>query len=135
MTTPTGADVRTEVPGSLTFAGMMMILVGTFHLLQGILALVDEDFYVAKRDYLFEFDLTSWGWVHAVSGVVIALAGAVLMSGDKRARPVVAALAVLSLLVSFVWLPFYPFWGLTVIAFDLFVLRELLMHGHDMPPA
>lgn len=134
MSTRTSTDVRTEVPGSLTFVGMLMILVGTFHLLQGIVALVDDDFYVTKQDYLFQFDLTSWGWVHVVSGVVIALAGAALIYGERRARPVVAVLAALSMLVSFVWLPYYPFWGLTVIAFNLFVLRELLMHGHDMPP-
>jgi hypothetical protein len=123
------------VPGSLVFGGMMMLLVGGFHLMQGLVALVNDDFYVPKQDYLFDFDLTSWGWIHVLAGVVIALAGAALMSGDRRARPVVAVLAALSMLVSFVWLPYYPFWGLTVIAFDLFVLRELLMHGHDMPPA
>jgi hypothetical protein len=133
--TSTSTDVKTEVPGTLVFSGMMMMLVGAFHLLMGVVALVDDDFYVAKQEYLFEFDLTSWGWVHAVAGVVIALAGAALMHGDRRARPVVAVLAALSMLVSFAWLPYYPFWGLTVIAFDLFVLRELLMHGHDMPPA
>ncbi len=135
MTTRAGTAVTTEVPGSLVFSGMMMMLVGAFHLLMGIVALVDDDFYVTKQDYLFEFDLTSWGWVHVVSGGVIALAGAGLMSGNKKARPVVAVLAALSMLVSFAWLPYYPFWGLTVIAFNLFVLRELLMHGHDMPPA
>ena len=133
MTTRTGTGVTTEVPGSLVFSGMMMMLVGAFHLLMGIVALVDDDFYVTKQEYLFEFDLTSWGWVHMLSGVVIALAGAALMYGDRRARPVVAVLAALSMLVSFVWLPYYPIWGLTVIAFDLFVLRELLVHSHDMP--
>ena len=113
--------VTEQVPGTMTFAGMLMILAGALHLVQGLVALVNDDFYVTGEEYMFRFDLTSWGWIHLVGGLAVALVGAALIAGRPWAGMTAVVVAALSILVNFLWMPYYPLWSLTVIAFDVFV--------------
>ena len=48
------------------------------------------------------------------------------------ARTVAVVLAGLSILANFLWIPYYPVWSLTVIAFDVFVIWALVAHGRDV---
>jgi hypothetical protein len=127
---PTGPSP--SVYGGIVFAGMLMILSGTFQLIQGLVALFNDDFYVTGQEYVFRFDLTTWGWIHLVVGTVVALAGAALLSGRLWARTVAVVLAGLSILANFLWLPYYPIWSLTVMAFDVFVIWAVVAHGRDV---
>src|SRR5687767_15039369 len=70
------------------FAAIMMIMSGTFQALAGLVAIFENEFYVATRNYLFQFDATSWGWIHLVVGLVVAFAGWGLLSGRTWARVV-----------------------------------------------
>jgi hypothetical protein len=118
-----------QTPGALTFAAMLMILAGTFHLVQGLVALVNDDFYVTGQEYLFRFDLTTWGWIHLLAGVAVVLVGIGLINGAAWAEIPTVVLAAVSVLASFLWMPYYPIWSLTVIAFDVFVIWALVSHG------
>ncbi|HEX6486151.1 MAG TPA: hypothetical protein VF012_05535 [Nocardioidaceae bacterium] len=122
----------TDAYGGVVFAAMLMILAGTFQAVQGLVALVNDDFYVTGEEYIFRFDLTTWGWVHLVLGVIVGLAGAALLRGAVWARIVAVVLAGLSILANFLWIPHYPVWSLTVIAFDVFVIWALVVHGRDV---
>ena len=61
-----GSRVREQPPGwavgFIVFAAVMMIMSGVFQALAGLIAIFENEFYVAARKYLFEFDVTSWGW-------------------------------------------------------------------------
>ncbi|HEU4947657.1 MAG TPA: hypothetical protein VFT31_10925 [Kribbella sp.] len=118
--------------GLIAFAGILMVLSGSFHALQGIVALANDKFFVVGKDYVFEFDTTGWGWIHLIAGIVVALAGIALFRGSTWARTVAVIVACLSIIASFLWMPFYPFWNLTVIAFDIFVIWAVTMHGRDI---
>ncbi|MGW3648968.1 DUF7144 family membrane protein, partial [Streptomyces sp. NPDC000878] len=59
--------------GWLVFAGVLMIFGGLMTLFAGIAAIANDDVFVTTRNYVFEFDLTSWGWIHLILGVVITL--------------------------------------------------------------
>ena len=118
--------------GGIVFAAMLMILAGIMQFLQGLVALVNDDFYVRGSEYVFRFDLTTWGWIHVVTGLVLAFAGAALMRGVVWARTLAMVIAGLSILANFLWLPYYPVWSLTVMAFDLFVMWALIAHGRDV---
>lgn len=129
---PAPTDRSPAAYGGVVFAAMLMILAGTFQAVQGLVALVNDDFYVTGEEYIFRFDLTTWGWVHLVLGVIVGLAGAALLRGAVWARTVAVVLAGLSILANFLWLPHYPVWSLTVIAFDVFVIWALVVHGRDV---
>jgi hypothetical protein len=118
--------------GFILFAGIMMIMAGIFQAFAGLVALFENEFYVATRNYLFEFDATTWGWIHLLGGAVVALAGFAVMRGRTWGRVVGITLAVLSAIVNFAFIPYYPFWSLTVIALDIFVIWALAAHGRDV---
>lgn len=125
-------DYSAAAVGVTVFAGMMMVLSGTLQAVQGIVALANDTFYVVGSEYVFEFDVTTWGWIHLVMGIIVALAGAGLFQGATWARAVAVVVASVSIIANFLWMPYYPIWSLTVIGFDVFVIWAATMHGRDI---
>ena len=118
--------------GFILFAGLMMIMVGIWQALQGLIAIFENEFYVATRNYLFQFDATTWGWTHLILGLVVAFAGWGLLSGRTWARTVAIILALLSAIANFAFIPYYPFWSLLIITLDIFVIWAVAAHGGAM---
>lgn len=94
--------------GFINFAGVVLIVAGIFHVIQGIVGLADNDFYVVSQKWVFQFNVTTWGWVHILIGIIAILAGAGLFSGAVWARTVAVIVAGISIIANFVWLPYYP---------------------------
>jgi hypothetical protein len=118
--------------GGILFAGLMMIMVGIWQALEGLIAIFENEFYVATRNYLFQFDVTTWGWIHLILGLIMAVAGWGLFSGRTWARVLAITVAVLSAIANFLWLPYYPFWSLLIIAVDIFVIWAVAAHGREV---
>ena len=118
--------------GFTVFAAVLMIIGGIMQAMQGLVALVNDTFYVVGEEYLFQFDVTSWGWIHLLIGVVVGLAGFALLSGATWARAVAVVLASLGIVANFLWLPYYPLWSLVLIALDVFVIWAVTVHGQDV---
>ena len=118
--------------GFILFAAIMMIMSGIFQAIAGLVAIFENEFYVATRNYLFQFDATTWGWIHLVIGLVVAFAGWGLLSGRTWARALAIALALLSAVANFLFIPYYPFWSLLIITLDVFVIWAVSAHGGAM---
>ena len=118
--------------GCILFAAIMLIMVGVFQGLQGLVAIFENEFYVPTRNYTFQFDATSWGWIHLIGGIIVASAGWGLLSGRTRARTVAIIVAVLSAIANFLFIPYYPFWSLLIITLDIFVIWAVAAHGGAM---
>jgi hypothetical protein len=136
-TTQTGRDTEysAAAAGLTVFAAVMMIMIGIFHAAQGLVAIVNDSFYVVGEEYVFQFDVTTWGWIHLLLGILVAVAGFALFSGAVWARTVGVALAVLSAVANFLWMPYYPFWSIAIIALNVFVIWALTAHGRDITRA
>lgn len=117
--------------GWMIWAAVWMWLLGFFHVLAGLAALVEDEIFVATPDYLYALDLTTWGWVHLILGAVVLVAGFSLFNGSVWARTVGVVLAVVSTVANFVWLPYNPIWGLLMITANVFVIWALTVHGRD----
>lgn len=128
----TSREPSTFAAGVSVLAAVLMMVVGGFNAIQGLVALFQDDFFVALPNYLLEVDVTAWGWVHLVVGVLVVVAGIAVLSGRVWARTVGVVLAVVSALVNFAFLPYYPFWSMTVIALDVVVIWALTAHGRDV---
>jgi hypothetical protein len=115
--------------GFILFAAIMMIMVGIFEAIQGLIGIFENEFYVPTRNYLFQFDATTWGWTHLILGLLVAFAGWGLLSGRTWARTVAIILAVLSAIANFAFIPYYPFWALLIITLDIFVIWAVAAHG------
>ena len=118
--------------GFISFAGIVLILAGIFHVIDGIVGLFNNDFYVKTDNWVFKFNVTSWGWIHILLGIIAILAGVGLFSGAIWARTVAVIVAAVSIIANFVWLPYYPWWALLVIVLDFFVIWAVVLHGRDV---
>ena len=108
------------------------MLVGFFHIAQGIVDLTNNDFYAVGENWAFRFNVTTWGWLHLLGGIVVLLAGFGLFTGSVLARTVAVIVAMISIILSFLWLPYYPWWSVLIIAFDFVVIWALTFHGRDI---
>ncbi len=124
---------RTGWTGWVIFAAVMMLVIGSFQIIEALTALFRDTYYVVgHNDLLVRVDYTQWGWIHLILGGLLAFAGLSLFSGAVWARVVGVILAGLSALANLVFIAAYPFWSMTVIALDVFVIYALTVHGREM---
>ena len=112
-------------------AGVLMMTLGAFQAFQGLAALISGDFYLEVGDYAFEVDVTTWGWVHLILGIAIAVTGGFVLVGATWARIIGIVLAVVSAIANFLFIPYYPFWSILIIAFNVFVIWGLSNYNPD----
>jgi len=118
--------------GWVYFASLMMMLVGGFQAIAGLVALFKDDFYLVTERSLLVFNYTTWGWVHLVMGLVIFAAGVALMNGATWARMVGVFLAGLSLFANMAFFSAYPLWSILMIVIDVLVIYALTVHGGEV---
>jgi hypothetical protein len=116
--------------GWATFAGTMLMLVGSFQVINGLVALFKKSFYlVGPNGLVVNVNYTTWGWVHLGLGVLAVAAGFAVFFGSMWARVVGITLAVLSAIVNLSFVAAYPWWSMIVIALDILVIYALAVHG------
>jgi hypothetical protein len=123
---------RTGWTGWVAFAGFMMLVIGGLQAIYGLVALLNDDWVVWNNGNAVLLDITVWGWVHLIIGVIVILAGFGVLSGNVMARTVGVIVAALSLFAAFLALPLYPVWSIIVIAIDVLVIWALVVHGSEM---
>ncbi|WP_327134378.1 hypothetical protein OG311_31170 [Streptomyces sp. NBC_01343] len=121
--TVTGGEFA--VSGWVVFAAILMIFGGIMAIFEGIAAIAQDDVFAATRNFTFQWNLTGWGWLHLILGIVVTLAGFALFKGVTWARVVGIIVAGLSMLANFAWLPWYPFWAITLIILDAVIIAAL----------
>ena len=112
-----------------TFAATMMVLIGSFQFIVGLAAVINDDFFVVTQNYAFDLDISGWGWIHLIMGLLLAAGGFFLFAGRAWAAVLAIVLAGLSALVNFFFIPYYPFWSILVIALDVWVIWALTRPG------
>jgi hypothetical protein len=112
--------------GFISFAAVMMLLLGSFHMLAGLAAIFDESFYDPRPNFGLKMDTTVWGWVHLVSGIVLLIGSVGILFGSLWARILCIFFAVLSALFNFYSIPYYPVWSILMIALAVGVIWALL---------
>lgn len=118
--------------GWTAFAGITMLMAGGWWMISGLVALFNSEFFVITQNYIFKFDVTTWGWVHLIIGLLVLLAGFGLFSGQVWARTVGVIIAVFMGLASFAWLPYYPVWAIVYIVASVAIIWALTAHGRDI---
>ncbi len=132
MAATRGSTGNAWAGGLTTFAGLILLMGGVLALLQGISALAKDEVYVRTRDYTYSFDLTTWGWIHLLLGLAAIAVGLAIMAGQTWGLLTGIAVAVLSAIANFLFLPQYPLWALVLITLDVAVIWALsrMLHPH-----
>ncbi|SHM32517.1 DUF7144 family membrane protein [Actinacidiphila paucisporea] len=134
--TPHRDDDRSAwAAGGTVFAGVLLLVAGIMAILEGIVGIAKDSVYVVTRgDYVYKFNVTSWGWIHLVLGVIAVLVGLGLLRGSAWSRFAGIAIASLALLANFMFLPYQPAWSLIMIGIYVFIIWSLATyhrHGHQ----
>jgi hypothetical protein len=115
--------------GGVAFAASMLTLAGIFQLLAGLVAVLNDNFYVVARNYTYNLDVSTWGLIHLIIGAAMLATGLGLFSRMTWAGMTAIMLAMLSALSNFFFIPYYPIWALVVIALDVWVIWALTRPG------
>jgi len=119
--------------GGIAFAACLLTIVGVFQALAGLTAILDDEFFVVAGNYAFDLDTTAWGWAHLILGVILVATGMGLFAGRAWAVGTAVVLASVSAIANFLFIPYYPFWAIVMIAFDVWVIWSLTRPGAVAP--
>ncbi|MGW1741930.1 DUF7144 family membrane protein [Nocardia sp. NPDC001965] len=108
--------------GTSIAAAILLLTVGVLSVLEGIAAVAEDELFVVGVNYTYEFDITTWGWIHIVLGAVLIISAFGLMTGTAWGRGLAIGIAALSILANFLWLPYYPWWSILIIALNIVVI-------------
>lgn len=125
------AGTSTAWAGWITFGAVMMVLLGFFNVIYGLVALFEDAYYTVTPQGLLLFDLTTWGWIHLLVGGVAVVAGVALLSGAAWARAVTVVLATFNAVAHLAFLPAFPIWSVLAIALAVVVVWAVVVHGGD----
>ena len=117
--------------GLTVFAAVMLFITGFLDIFRGIMAIANDDVFVNTPNYVFKFDLTSWGWIHVALGAVAVIVSLGLFTAATWARVGGVAIAALLIVANFLSVPYYPVWSLTLIAMFSFIIWALCVVRRD----
>jgi hypothetical protein len=118
--------------GWVVFAGTMAVIVGVFNVIQGLVALFDDQYFVVARGDLLLLDFTTWGWVHLLVGVIMLLVGFGIIRGSPWGLVAGVVIAGVQAILQLGFLAAYPVWSILIIALDVVVIYALLVHGREL---
>ena len=116
-----------SMAGWIGFAGILMVIVGAIDFFQGLIALFEDEYFVVTGSGFLVVDLTAWGWILLIWGVLLVLAGFGLVGGQGWARWFAIVVVSLNFIaqLGFLGNSQYPLWSLTVIALNVIILYAL----------
>lgn len=120
--------------GWIVFAAAMLVMLGFFHIIQGLVALFrnEEVFVAGSASLIVSVDYTAWGWTHVIGGTIAILVGACLMTGQMWARIAAVLIALVSAMINVAFLPAYPIWSALMIVVDILVIWAVTLHGSEL---
>jgi hypothetical protein len=124
-----GAQARSysiEGAGWLSFAGIMLVLVGFFNIIDGIAAIANSDYLV---NHLLFANMDAWGWFFLIWGVLQVLAGFAILGGAVWAAAVGIIAAFFNAIAQLSWAATYPVWAVTAVVIDVLVIYALVVYG------
>jgi hypothetical protein len=130
MSTPEQTRVTGWV-GWIWFAGLMLVMLGTFNVIQGFAAVFTDDVFIPTEAGAIVLDVTGWGWVHLIVGLLAILAGLGLFSGATWARVFAVIVVMINAIAQLASLNFHPVWSIIVITLDVLVIWALIVHGSE----
>ena len=124
---------RTGWTGWITFAGWVMVIIGTLDFFQGLIAVIRDQYYVLTPNQIIVFDVTTWGWITLIWGIVVVFAGLSLLAGAGWARWFAIVVGSLNFVeqLGFVGSSQYPLWALTSLGLTAVVLYALIVRWDD----
>ncbi|HEX3360538.1 MAG TPA: hypothetical protein VHS74_06050 [Solirubrobacterales bacterium] len=104
-----------------------MLILGSLDVLWGLAAILNNEVVVVGGHGALIFDLTAWGWVQLILGLLVGLTGLGLLVGNEIARVLAVFLLALNAILQIVWFTAAPLWAIMIIAIDVIVIYQLMV--------
>jgi hypothetical protein len=130
-TRPTPSAKQEWATGLAAFAAVMLFLAGLLAVFRGVTAIAEDDIFVTARSYVFEYDLTGWGWIHLALGAIALIVTVGLFRMAMWGRVAGVAIAGLVIIANFLSLPQYPVWSVVMIALSGLIIWALCVVRAD----
>lgn len=122
--------------GWITFAAVILTLIGTLNVIQGFIALFDDGFFIVPReDDLLLVDFTAWGVIMLGWGLLLIAAGLAVAAGRGWARWFAVAVVFVNVIAQIGFLSAYPIWSAIMILLDILVLFALTARWQEAQAA
>jgi hypothetical protein len=120
--------------GWVGFAGVLVLLLGTLNLIEGIAAISNAHFFVHGTHYIAG-SLNTWGWIVTIIGAIQILVGIGIFTRNQFARWTGVAILGLNAIAQLMMIPAYPFWSLAIFTLDILALYGLMAYGDRIETA
>lgn len=118
--------------GTIFLGAYLLMVAGAFHFIQGLAAVINNDFFVSRPGFDMQLDITTWGWIQMVVGALLGIVGMLLLTGSKWARLIAIGAVTLSAVGNFYSIPYFPIWSIVILTLDLVVLWALITRGKEL---
>lgn len=118
--------------GWLAFTAILLVVLGSFHAIAGIVALFESEIYSAGSGTMWILSHASWGWIHIIWGLLAVWSGSLLASQNVYGHIFTVLVAVVSAIVSLAFVPVYPVWAVVLIALDVLIIYAVTVHGKEI---
>lgn len=115
----------------IAFAGVMMVILGSLDALWGLAALLNNEVVVVGGHGVIVFDITTWGWIQLILGVLVGLTGLGLLLGNAVARVLGISLLTINAVMQIVWFSAAPLWAFLMIILDVVIIYQLMVNWRE----
>ena len=122
-----------SMAGWIGFAGILMVLLGGLSFFEGLIALLRDNYYVVTPSGYLLFDVTGWGWIMLIWGIILALVGFALLNGASWARWVSIVFVSVNVFsqLGFLGNTNDTVWLLITLTLNIIILYALIVRWHD----
>jgi hypothetical protein len=120
--------------GWVTFAGIMLMIVGVLNIIYGISAIDEAHFYIAETRYVIG-ELNTWGWFLTITGALQVCTALGIWARQSWARWAGVAFAGINAIIQLLYIPADPWLSLAIFGVDLLVIYGLVAYGGKLQEA
>jgi hypothetical protein len=120
--------------GWISFASIAMMVIGALAAIEGLVAIVQREYYVTSGPHVLVYDVRTWGWITLIWGLLLAYAGYSLLRSAPWARWFAIVVVTLNFFEQLLFLGSsdYPLITLVIVALNAVVLYVLLVRWDEV---
>lgn len=122
---------RAMAQGWAVFAAVMLLVIGGLDFFYGLAAILNNEVVIVGGHGVVIADITTWGWITLILGLVLALTGAGLLAGYSAARWAAVFVIAIGAIMALPWFPAAPLWTVLIVTLSVIVIYQLCAHWEE----
>jgi hypothetical protein len=129
--TPARSQSKPMVRGWVVFAAVMLLIIGGLDTMYGLAAVLNNEIVIVGGHGVIVADVTTWGWVTLILGLVLMATGVGLLLQNAVARWAAIFVVAVGAIIQLGWFPAAPLWTILVVALSVVVIYQMTAHWDE----